>query len=49
MSTQTMEPNEGTPIRYGVIFVVLAIFTALEVFVAHCFQHRLFSRNDRQH
>jgi caa(3)-type oxidase subunit IV len=33
MSTQTMEPGEGTPVRYGVVFAVLAIFTALEVFV----------------
>jgi caa(3)-type oxidase subunit IV len=35
MSTQTMEPREEAPIRYGVVFAVLAIFTGLEVVVGY--------------
>jgi caa(3)-type oxidase subunit IV len=35
MSTQTIEPGSSTPIRYGVVFAVLAIFTGLEIVVGY--------------
>jgi caa(3)-type oxidase subunit IV len=35
MSTQTMEPRSAAPIRYGVVFAVLAIFTGLEIVVGY--------------
>lgn len=35
MSTQTMEPRSEAPIRYGVVFAVLAIFTGLEIVVGY--------------
>ena len=35
MSTQTMEERSETSTRYGIVFAVLAIFTALEVAVGY--------------